>query len=447
MKNISLALIITLITSINIFAQDQKVFEIKYAVTLEGNTGEIDKNNPLITVLNNESYTSITVNSNEGKYSYISAKEDETEYTLLQHDSKEYLNLTYSLEALEALNIDLDISSNQTQKIAGYTCNLAIVTIPAQDDESSETKIEVWYSKEIPGYDFNDLLYLSVIPGAALKIKMDEYNFEAFEVSRKAYPLSTFQIPDDYSEMEIDEAVDYNSLGDDRVYYEDETGEYFGLKDSEGNVITPAIYSSLSHFNEGVAIVTNSEGKYGAIDINGKEVMPFKYEYLFYEANENQYLFIENEKYGLIQGGKIIIPAQYESLSFLKDGFAIFGKGEKYGLIDSNNKVIVPAKFDHITDYSDELFVVAKDEIYSLYRIKDAKLITTDYDYISLITDSALFSVNKNGKEGFINKEGKVIIPIKYVYATPFVDGKAYVAENENMEDLHQIDVKGNRVD
>nr|WP_315398286.1 WG repeat-containing protein [uncultured Sphingobacterium sp.] len=77
----------------------------------------------------------------------------------------------------------------------------------------------------------------------------------------------------------------------------------------------------MTFFKDNVAIVTNKKGKYGAIDLNGVEIMPLKYDYLSYDKL-NQYLFIENGKYGLIVVDSIVIQPKYDMLTFLIDEFA-----------------------------------------------------------------------------------------------------------------------------
>ncbi|MCA5005080.1 WG repeat-containing protein [Sphingobacterium bovistauri] len=443
MKKITLTLLLIFIAGVNLYAQDQKVVEIKYAATFDGNEGAPDKINPFIHALINEEYSSITLQNEDGKYSYISKTSEAPAYTFLNDEDKTYLKLEHDYEELDIFEIDL--SSTETKMIQGYTCQLAIINIPTDE---GEYKIQIWYTQNIPNFYLNNFLFLKKVPGAALQIATEDYSIDAFEIVKTTKPLSTFEIPEDYTEMEVDSAVEYNEIGDNRYYYEDETGTYFGMRDGEDNIITQPIYSGMMHFKGDVCIVTNEEGKYGAIDYNGKEILPLKFDYLDHEPINNQYIFSENENFGLMKDGKIIIPAQYQLVSFISNGYAIFTENYKNGIIDENNKVIVPAKYNSIQENSSTLFVNMDDKgIYSLHRISDGKELASKYDLISLSQDSDLVLVQKNNKYGYVNKDGKIVIPIQYAYATVFTAGLAVVSNSEDFSEVFYIDTTGKKSD
>lgn len=443
MKKITLAILLIFVAIINLHAQDQKVVEIKYAAKFDDNEGSPTKINPFIHALINEEYSAISLQSEDGKYSYISKTNDAPAYTFLNDEDKTYLNLEHDYEELDIFEIDL--SSTETKMIQGYTCKLAVINIPTDE---GEYKIQVWYTQNIPNFYLNNFLFLKKVPGAALQIATEDYSIDAFEIVKTTKPLSTFEIPEDYTEMEVDSAVEYNELGDNRYYYEDETGTYFGMRDGEGNIITQPIYFGMMHFKGEVCIVTNEEGKYGAIDYDGKEIFPLKFDYLDYEPTHNQYIFSENENFGLMKDGKIIIPAQYQLISFLNNGYAIFTENYKNGIVDESNKVIVPAKHNSIQETSSTLFVNMDEKgNYSLHRISDGKEIASKYDLISLSQDSDLVLVQKNNKYGYMNKDGKIIIPIQYAYATVFTEGLAVVSNSEDLSDVFFIDTTGKKSD
>ena len=69
-----------------------------------------------------------------------------------------------------------------------------------------------------------------------------------------------------------------------------------------------------------------------------------------------------------------------------------------------------------------------------LFGFKDAKdniVIEAVYQKAASFTDG-LSCVKKNGKYGFINKQGTVVVPIKYYAAVPFSGGMAEVSTKEN---------------
>lgn len=64
---------------------------------------------------------------------------------------------------------------------------------------------------------------------------------------------------------------------------------------------------------------------------------------------------------------------------------------------------------------------------------------------MNIQTNHQLILAMKDGKYGYLNKLGMVVIPCKYSYASVFTEGTAYVALDEDLNDLHQIDINGLR--
>ena len=52
------------------------------------------------------------------------------------------------------------------------------------------------------------------------------------------------------------------------------------------------------------------------------------------------------------------------------------------------------------------------------------------YDYVGKFSSNGLAYVKLNGKYGFIDQTGKIIIPLKYDYVGDFFDRLAYVELN-----------------
>ncbi|RLI97118.1 MAG: hypothetical protein DRO96_01495 [Candidatus Aenigmatarchaeota archaeon] len=65
-----------------------------------------------------------------------------------------------------------------------------------------------------------------------------------------------------------------------------------------------------------------------------------------------------------------------------------------------------------------------------------------NYDFVDSFSER-LARVEKNGKWGFIDKKGKVVIPLEYDDAGSFSEGLAWVKKNRK---LGFVDKKGNVV-
>ncbi len=141
---------------------------------------------------------------------------------------------------------------------------------------------------------------------------------------------------------------------------------------------------------------------------------------------------------------------------FIFNGLICFEKNGMKGFMDREGNVIVEPIYSNITlNAGEEICVVNKNKKKGLYNLKKRKQVTElKYDTISPFNGGySIFSLNgkkgylgingeellfnpklrpvlENGKYGYANYKGEVIIPAKYDKAEEFVDGLAIVGVN-----------------
>jgi hypothetical protein len=82
---------------------------------------------------------------------------------------------------------------------------------------------------------------------------------------------------------------------------------------------------------------------------------------------------------------------------------------------------------------------------YKVYSIATKNPTSESYEMISLSGEPNLYLAFKNDRYGYINEEGKTIIPFKYMSASTFDDGIAGVIEADT-EEQYWINPKGEKV-
>lgn len=168
-----------------------------------------------------------------------------------------------------------------------------------------------------------------------------------------------------------------------------------GLVNIKGKVIIEPKYEEIHVTNATGLYAVKNKNKYGFIDMNGKEVIPLIYDTVGFTITENLIPVLKNGKWGFINGkNETIIPFEYDEAYTFSNGLAFVKKGEKFGCIDTKNKIKVKFSLEKTT-------------------------------YPFFTENLALFV--ENGKYGFINKKGKIIIPAIYDKSFPFLNGLAYV--------------------
>lgn len=174
----------------------------------------------------------------------------------------------------------------------------------------------------------------------------------------------------------------------------------YGIINFEGKSIIKPIYEEIRNmpYREGELIV-KKQGKYGVVSINGGKLLDCKYDYI---TGDNYYS--EEKKYEL-------------------DGYIVGLNNEdgkmQYGYINNKREQILDVEFDKIYRMND----VKDDENIYLLAEKDGKiqlyknnklLLDNNYQSINYSEDSKLLILQKDGRYGVTDLNGKQILSVDY---------------------------------
>lgn len=253
---------------------------------------------------------------------------------------------------------------------------------------------------------------------------------------------------------------------------------YYGFIDKKGNLAIRPEYEYAYPFNEGVAVVKQYD-RYGMIDKNGKTTLTIKYEFVssmndgrFFAAdngaiamfdsnyhqmtpflyhdilahNEDVYLVMRDRKYGYLnEQGEEYIKCEYDMAGPIINGFATIMKEQKYGIIRKDGNVILPTEFDH-SGLREEAYVFHDGRALVEKNGRFGYVDTTGTIVVPIFYDDAyqysegLAPIKSNGMWGYIDSEGYLFIPFVFQYASPFLHGRAEVVYNGT---THKMNSKG----
>lgn len=205
-------------------------------------------------------------------------------------------------------------------------------------------------------------------------------------------------------------------------------------------------YSSLnmeideaSEFSEGLAVV-KKDGKYGYIDKEGNLVIDFQYEYAN-PFSEGLAVVKKNGKNGYIdKSGNIVIDYQYSIAHPFYNGIAIVGDGLYYGGINNKKETVVEFKyFVGTTVASENLIKINTGSRNGVGFIKYDGTVVVEPKYEGAYNFyEGLAGAKLNGKWGFIDEKGNVVVDFKYDYIDSFTeDGLARVEIDDNVGDIN----------
>jgi len=170
----------------------------------------------------------------------------------------------------------------------------------------------------------------------------------------------------------------------------------------------------------------------GLVDENGKKVTSIYYQNAYPPSKEGIIALKQYDKWGFyhVNGTEILKP-KYDDTKGFQEGKAVVGENKSinnkyalyYGFIDNQGKEIIPCKYVQAKGFSDGLALVGvKYQEYGLVR--------------------------KNIIYGFVDKQGEIKVPMIYFSAKSFSENLAPVAELDRYNDYKWgfVDTTGKRI-
>ena len=158
----------------------------------------------------------------------------------------------------------------------------------------------------------------------------------------------------------------------------------------------------------GTNIVVNNSGKYGIYNIETDLKIPVEYEFLTH-AFDDKYIAKKQGKYGVINlNNEVLVQFEYEDIKYNKqtDYLKAQASDGSYAYISRNLEVKVKAGEETILNGGIKLVVNGEVKYYD-FKLDER----TNKD---IYTANTLFIKKENGKYGFTDKNGKVVVECKY---------------------------------
>jgi len=216
-------------------------------------------------------------------------------------------------------------------------------------------------------------------------------------------------------------------------------------------IIASSVNLCFAQSDDNPYFLVSVNGKQGFIDRNGQVVIKPIYEQVESFADGLAPVKVK-DKWGFIdKTGKIFIEPRFDEIrwSFHED-LASVRIGEKWGFIDKSGKFVIKPNLEYGHNFDDDRSIInvgKNSELKHGVIDKTGKLITEQlFEWSGWSFSEGLLDVKLNGKWGFINREGKMVIPAKYKDAEGFSEGLAAVNFNEEKSQWGFIDKSGNVV-
>lgn len=204
------------------------------------------------------------------------------------------------------------------------------------------------------------------------------------------------------------------------------------------------------------------DGKYGLLNINGKEITTAEYDQISaISYKEGMLLVKQNDRCGVINiNGKTVIPVDYETITadnyynketlYKTTGFIVSKKSEagyRYGYINYKGEIIADTEYteiERVTEIQDDsnVYLVALKEGQAGLLQNKKVLLNYEYEDISYNSYNDVFVIQRNGKQGVASKEGTIKIQPEY---ESILFGGTYINAQKDGQML-LLDLNGNKV-
>ena len=245
--------------------------------------------------------------------------------------------------------------------------------------------------------------------------------------------------------------------------------ELYGFRREDGTVIAPNIYRYVGVFTDGYCKVFLDDGQCGLIDRDGREVVPCTYDDVNYPS-EGRIVVIKNGYRGytdldgnvvippqfLMAGpfgegsapvkvlidsthsgfsfidplGNVLFPPVYENVQPFTYGLAEVMLNQRWGIMDRKGQMVLPAEYEQMTTFFDSLFFAGNLDGMALFDMNMKPLTPFVYTWTGGMQDGRIPVQHQNGKYGFLDRQGREVIPCIYDEISLFGSGRAMVGLN-----------------
>ena len=243
--------------------------------------------------------------------------------------------------------------------------------------------------------------------------------------------------------------ADIDILGKDNksgFIVKDDSGKY-GIIDYSNNEVLQIKYDSIEKIYGNDLYVVTVEKKQKVVNKQNEDVLTDGFDSIkqILTTQENAVIYVKDNKYGVMNiSGKVLIEAQYDKLEEAKTGIFIAQKDNKYGIINTNKEEKIPFEYNSIIyNQKADIYVLEDNNFNSnilnnnfetkitgiLLELNETKgylklRIDDNYKYYNfkfeekqekdIFPNRTLFLSKKDGKYGYIDKNGEVVVD--YIY-------------------------------
>jgi len=188
---------------------------------------------------------------------------------------------------------------------------------------------------------------------------------------------------------------------------------------------------------ENNVLKVQKEGKYGLINLEGKELVQCSYDDIKpVIGTKNVLITIKDGKQGIVDShGNVIIENDYVEVNTLTDkyenGFVVKSEEDNFGIVNSNGEVVLETKYEEIKNvYGNNMYVVKEASKWKIVDEEENSYLEDAFEDVKQINSNNIV-VKKDEKYGIVTTSGEV--KVDYLYDDlEFIFTDTYIAKKDN---------------
>ena len=201
-----------------------------------------------------------------------------------------------------------------------------------------------------------------------------------------------------------------------------QNGKY-GYIDHAGKVVIRPQFIWADAFWRGLGTVYVC-GQYLSIDSSGT-LLPLRITVQGHLERER-----DGEKIGFVDDhGQFKISPTFDDALPFSNGMAAVKTNDKWGFVDMAGHLVIQPKFSNAYYFREGVGIAQLEDAGDVLIDKAGKILTTEFGFVDLVSEGRV-PATRDGKSGYLDLQGKVVIPIVYDAGRSFSEGLAAVEKN-----------------
>ena len=231
-----------------------------------------------------------------------------------------------------------------------------------------------------------------------------------------------------------------SAMYNDSMVVYNELNSMYGVVDTNGRDLAECKYSEAHPYSEdGYALVLRDNNTYAYVDRDGLARKAPDQEYSDMGLlNNDRVPACKNGKYGFLdENMEEKTDFTWENVSSVSNRLAAAEKNGKWAIVNRNGKEKTEYIYDDVVMdengicSNQKVFIVKEKNSYHIVSSKGKNIGEESFDAAKAFTKDGYAAVQKNGKWGFVDIEGKLVIDYQYDDALSFSNGYAAVKEGD----------------